>query len=201
MTSRSSAAEARASEPPDEPRTSATAVDEARLRGMLAEYFDTVYHALRRVGVPTTDLEDCTQEVFIVASGKLHVIIPGRERAFLLGVALRVAAHARRKLRRFPMLSNDESVYDTWEDPSLRPDEEIELRRQRKMVDEVLRKMPEDLRNVFILFEIEELTMLEIASALELPSGTVASRLRRAREEFTRIATRVVAQSTGGRNA
>jgi RNA polymerase sigma-70 factor, ECF subfamily len=201
MMFRSSTAEAMAPEPPDEPRTLASAVDEARLRGMIDEYFDTVYYALRRVGVPTADLEDYTQEVFIVASGKLHVIIPGRERAFLLGVALRVAAHARRKLRRFPMLSDDQSTYETWEDPSLRPDEEIELRRQRKLVDEVLKKMPEDLRHVFILFEIEELTMVEIASALELPSGTVASRLRRAREEFTRIATRAVARSTGGRHA
>jgi RNA polymerase sigma-70 factor (ECF subfamily) len=201
MTSRSNTAEAVSSDAPDDPRTSAMTVDEARLRGMIDEYFDAVYYALRRVGVPTADLEDCTQEVFIVASDKLHVIIPGRERAFLLGVALRVAAHARRRLRRFPMLWDDENAYSAWEDPSLRPDEEIELRRQRRVVDQVLKKMPEDLRNVFILFEIEELTMLEIASALELPTGTVASRLRRAREEFAKMASRVVARSEGGRHA
>jgi RNA polymerase sigma-70 factor (ECF subfamily) len=201
MKDRSNTAQALASEPPDEPRRSAGTVDEARIRTMLDEFFDTVYFALRRVGVPTTDLEDCTQEVFIIASNKLHVIIPGRERAFLLGVALRVAAHARRRLRRFPMFSDNESAYATWEDPSLRPDEEMELRRRRALVDQVLKKMPEDLRNVFILFEIEELTMLEIASALELPSGTVASRLRRAREEFTRIAAQAVVRSKGGRHA
>ena len=201
MKSRSNAAEVFASELPDEPRTSASTVDEARVRAMIDEFFDTVYYALRRVGVPPGDLEDCTQEVFIIASNKLPVIIPGRERAFLLGVALRVAAHTRRRLRRFPMFSNDESAYATWEDPSLRPDEEMELRRRRALVDQVLKKMSEDLRNVFILFEIEELTMLEIASALELPSGTVASRLRRAREEFTRIANREMARSEGGRNA
>lgn len=201
MKFRSNTAEALAPDTPDEPRTSANSVDEARLRGMLDEFFDTVYFALRRVGVPTADLEDCTQEVFIIASNKLHVIIPGRERAFLLGVALRVAAHARRRLRRFPLFSDDENAYAAWADPSLRPDEEMDLRRRRAMVDQVLKKMPEDLRNVFILFEIEELTMLEIASALELPSGTVASRLRRAREEFTRIASRAMGRSEGGRDA
>lgn len=201
MKFRSNTAEASAPELPDEPRTSASSVDEARLRAMLDEFFDTVYYALRRVGIPTADLEDCTQEVFIIASDKLHVIIPGRERAFLLGVALRVAAHTRRRLRRFPLFSDDESAYATWEDPSFRPDEEMELRRRRVLVDQILKKMPEDLRNVFILFEIEELTMLEIASALELPTGTVASRLRRAREEFTRIAARAVARLEGGRHA
>lgn len=201
MKFRSNMAEALAPELPDEPRTSAASVDEARVRAMIDEFFDAVYHALRRVGVPAGDLEDCTQEVFIIASGKLHVIIPGRERAFLLGVAFRVAAHARRRMRRFPLFSNDENAYVTWEDPSLRPDEEMDLRRRRALVDQVLKKMSEDLRNVFILFEIEELTMLEIASALELPTGTVASRLRRAREEFTRLATRAMARSEGGRNA
>jgi len=202
MIFRLNAAEALASELRGESRKETSSADEVRLRAMVDEFFDTVYYALRRVGVPTADLEDCTQEVFIVATDKLQVIIPGRERAFLLGVALRVAAHARRRLRKFPMLSDeDESIYATWEDPSLRPDEEIELRYQRALVAQVLDKMPDDLRDVFILFEIEELTMLEIASALEMPTGTVASRLRRARDEFTRIAARAMAQSTGGRHA
>jgi RNA polymerase sigma-70 factor (ECF subfamily) len=43
---------------------------------------------------------------------------------------------------------------------------------------------------VFALYELEELTMAEIASILDLPEGTVASRLRRAREEFRTIAKR-----------
>ena len=44
--------------------------------------------------------------------------------------------------------------------------------------------MPKDLRTVFVLFEIEELTMAEISNVVEIPTGTVASRLRRAREVF-----------------
>ena len=41
-----------------------------------------------------------------------------------------------------------------------------------------------DLRSVFILYEVEEMTMAEIAAVLQIPPGTVASRLRRAREDF-----------------
>ena len=44
--------------------------------------------------------------------------------------------------------------------------------------------MPEDFRNVFVLFELECMTMTEIAHVLSIPAGTVASRLRRARELF-----------------
>jgi RNA polymerase sigma-70 factor (ECF subfamily) len=44
--------------------------------------------------------------------------------------------------------------------------------------------MPEELRVVFTLYEFEGLKMLEIAELLDIPSGTVASRLRRARKLF-----------------
>jgi RNA polymerase sigma-70 factor, ECF subfamily len=52
------------------------------------------------------------------------------------------------------------------------------------LLDAVLATLPPELRQVFVLFELEELTMREIAAALRLPAGTVASRLRRAREMF-----------------
>jgi RNA polymerase sigma-70 factor (ECF subfamily) len=47
-----------------------------------------------------------------------------------------------------------------------------------------------DLRSVFVLFEIEELSTQEIAVLLGIPTGTAASRLRRAREEFDRLLAR-----------
>ena len=46
----------------------------------------------------------------------------------------------------------------------------------------------------FVLYEIEELTMAEIASVLELPPGTVASRLRRARAAFSERVQRFARQ-------
>jgi len=52
------------------------------------------------------------------------------------------------------------------------------------MLDRVLSDMDGDLRTVFVLYEFEELSMAEIADALSIPRGTVASRLRRARGDF-----------------
>jgi RNA polymerase sigma-70 factor, ECF subfamily len=171
---------------------------QARLRGMVDEHFDTVWRALRRLGVPAGEVDDCAQQVFVIAMRKLASIVEGRERAFLLGTAVNVASHARRSLRRrreVPEL--DEEAQET-PDRSLRPDEVIEQKRMRAMLDEVLAAMPEELRAVLVLFELEELTMAEIALALGLPAGTVASRLRRAREEFARLSARIVAQGAQG---
>jgi RNA polymerase sigma-70 factor (ECF subfamily) len=70
------------------------------------------------------------------------------------------------------------------------PDECVDQKRLREWLDEVLSAMPDDLRAVFVLFELEELSSQEIARHLELPVGTVASRLRRARDVFSQLAAR-----------
>ena len=61
----------------------------------------------------------------------------------------------------------------------------LDEQRARAMLDEIIAGMGEELSAVFVLHEIEEVTMAEIASMLEIPAGTVASRLRRAREAFS----------------
>jgi RNA polymerase sigma-70 factor (ECF subfamily) len=60
----------------------------------------------------------------------------------------------------------------------------------------VLGEIPIETRSVFVLFELEELTVPEIADMLELPIGTVASRLRRGRELFRAAATRLRARTS-----
>ena len=66
--------------------------------------------------------------------------------------------------------------------PDLEPDRALELRRARDLLDEALGTLADADRAVFVLAELEQLTRAEIASALAIPEGTVASRLGRARE-------------------
>ena len=72
-------------------------------------------------------------------------------------------------------------------------------RRLSELLDVVLEQMPIDLRTVFVLFELEGLSAPEIAAALSIPLGTVASRLRRARQTFAQAAARLpIERVTGG---
>jgi len=172
--------------------------DKARLRAMVDGYFDQVCVALKRLGVDEADIEDNAQRVFMVAQAKLRLIERKSERAFLLGTAAKVASHARRsKRRRREVKDEDDSVFDA---PGvvLAPDEIVEQKQMRELLDEVLTAMPEELREMLVLFELEELSMQEIGVALEMKMGTVASRLRRAREKFAEISERVV-KNRGGR--
>lgn len=161
------------------------ASDDAANR-FVRDYFDFVWRVLRRFGLSTADADDAAQRVMLTATARLADIEVGRERAFLFRVASFMASRERRGRRRRP----EDSVADLDEmaETGADPEALLAARRARQRLDAVLRQMPEDLRAAFVLFEIEGLTKEEVAHALEIPPGTAASRLRRAREDFARRA-------------
>lgn len=170
--------------PPEQSRP--FVLDSVKLRALQEEHFEFLWRSLRRLGVPEADVDDAVQQVFLVAARR--VIQPGAERAFLFSTALRVASHARRTLRR-RRESGDEIPEQTDMTPSA--EELLDQRRARALLDEVLAELPIDLRAVFILFELEEMTVVEIATMMSIPTGTAASRLRRARELFHETVARL----------
>jgi len=145
-------------------------------------YFTDVWRFLRRLGFSVDAADDAAQDLFFVAVRRLDEIEPGRERAFLLGSALRIAKNLQRKRDREVPTSPDE-VDDAVLDEGT-PEDKLDDVKARALVYRLLAGLDEDLRVVFVMFELEELTMHEIADLLSIPIGTVASRLRRARDEF-----------------
>ena len=166
----------------------------ARLRRLLREYFEFVWRTLRRLGLDDSEAEDAAQEVFWVAARRLSLIQEQSERAYLFSTALRIAATHRRSRRR-----RAEVIQPSFDEQrSLAPDPE-ELRQQeeaRALLGDVLASMDLDLRAVFVLFELEELSGPAIAELLGIPVGTVNSRLRRARAVFRRAVRRETARSS-----
>ncbi len=179
---------------PSAPAPTLAPSDKARLAAIISDNFDFIWRSLRRLGVPGGEVDDCAQQVFWVASRKLGVITIGSERAFLFSTALRVASDARRSRGRRREVPEDDAVQPT--DPGPRPDEVADQKRARAVLDDVLAMMTLELRAVFVLFELEEMSTPEIADLLEIPAGTVASRLRRAREEFQKLVTRMRAKGS-----
>lgn len=169
----------------------------ARLRAMALENFQFIWRSLRRLGVgePTTD--DATQQVFEIAARRLDEIEVGKERAFLFKTAVRVAMERRRQVARARETLDELTLQDA-RDPGPTPEQALEWQRSRALLDAVLDAMPLELRTVFVLFELEGLSSVQIAPLLDVPVGTVASRLRRAREEFSAQAKRIRARQTFG---
>lgn len=172
--------------------TSASGADE-RIRNFVLNHYSFVWRLLRRLGVTSANAEDATQDVFIIADRKLQTLWPSSERSFLYGIALRIAANRRRTERRHPEFSETEILAEL-PDSAPGADALLDAERARAMTDLILESMPFEQRVVFVLFEIEELSATQIAELLQIPSGTVASRLRRGRELFYKAVGRLEAR-------
>jgi RNA polymerase sigma-70 factor (ECF subfamily) len=160
-----------------------TVAREAALARLLTQHFRMVWRALRRLGVPVHTVDDSAQEVFLIASRKLDSIEAGQEKRFLYGVALRVAANARRARAARPETPFGELVEETASaTPS--PEALLDRKRARELLDEALERLPDELRTAFVLFELEGCSGPVVAELCDIPLGTAASRLRRAREAF-----------------
>jgi RNA polymerase sigma-70 factor, ECF subfamily len=125
-----------------------------------------------------------------VAARRSNDIQAGSEHSFLYGVALRVASQEVKKQRASAPLADLEAVPQI-ADKTPSPEEQLVHHQARELLDEVLDTLPEELRVVFVLFELEGLEVREIAALQRVPVGTASSRLRRAREEFSAVAKRV----------
>jgi RNA polymerase sigma-70 factor (ECF subfamily) len=157
------------------------ALGEKRLRAMVEAHFAFVWRSMCHLGVPEADAEDAAQQVFLVASRRLAAIAIGKERAFLFGTAIKVAAHARRdRARRREIVAPELDLLDAGPNP----EELLDRARAHALLEDALEAMDPDERAAYVLFEIEQLSKSEVAELLGIPEGTVASRVRRAREEF-----------------
>jgi RNA polymerase sigma-70 factor (ECF subfamily) len=170
----------------------------ARLAKLVTDQFPFVWRLLRRIGVHESDADDAAQQVFIVLSQRLEEVRPNAERAFLFSTAMHVGARARRsRLRKREDLGGE---LETRTDDAPSQEELLDRRRAREVLDHLLDEMPLDLRVVFVLFELEQLSTPEIAELVGIPPGTAASRLRRAREDFAeRVARREARRNFRGK--
>jgi len=143
-----------------------------------------VWRSLRRLGVSERDVDDVCQEVFVIVHRKLSTFdATAAMRTWLFGIARRVAAdHRKRAHVRRETLAGPSEIFVNQPCPSDESDA-FELRRARAVLDEILDELDDAKRAVFVLFELEEMPMSEVAKAVECPLQTAYSRLAAARKQ------------------
>ena len=141
-----------------------------------------VLRTLRRLGVTDRDVEDMAHEVFLAVHRELGKYDRTRPiRPWLFAFCFRIASHHRRKTRRETV----QDVADVAIDPGDGADTLLDRERKRRLVLAALDELELDRRAVFVLHELDGFTCDAIAQSLEIPLGTVYSRLRLARGDFT----------------
>lgn len=179
-----------------ETQAGSTVTELERFSSLVTQNLDFVWRTVRRLGVPASEADDAAQQVFVIAHQKLSEIRLGSERAFLIAVATRVASRMRRTIQRREMAQ--QQIADNPDIGSPFAEFGVGRVEARDLLDRVLDTMPPEIRIVFVLFELEDLSVDNIAEVLELPRGTVATRLRRARMLFAEASERLQAQRQGG---
>jgi RNA polymerase sigma-70 factor (ECF subfamily) len=152
-----------------------------RIAAAVAHHHALVWRTLRRFGVLEREVDDAAQQVFLAFAERLDEVDVGKEPGYLVSIAVRVAANARRKHARSPEVLSDD--VDTVMATST-PEALLDQKQLREELDRGLLTLPLEQRSVFVLFELEGFSLPEIADSLGVPLGTATSRLRRARAGF-----------------
>lgn len=152
----------------------------SEFRRIVDEHAAYLWRALRHLGVRDRDLEDVCQEVFLVAHRRLEDFRgESSMRTWLYGIAVRLASEHRRRAhvrREVPSAELPQLEIAATAQIQVESNELLELLRG------ILEQLDDDKRAVFVLYEIEELDMKEVASALGCPLQTAYSRLHAARK-------------------
>ena len=163
------------------------------------QYFDFVWSTARRLGVEPESMDDVVQEVFIVIHAKLDSLQkPEALRSFIYGVVRRTVSTHRRAKRSRPLTGFAGSVGPEAVSHSPTPLEQTEANAKLQLLAKLLDELDEPKRELFALVELEELTVPEAATLLEIPLNTAYSRLRLAREAFEAALSRHQARSREG---
>lgn len=165
------------------------------VRAVHASHGDFVWASLQRLGVRDAALEDLFQEVFLVVHER-GASFEGRSRlsTWLYGICLRVVvAHRRRAWVRREKPTDNVPEPEPTPDPKA-PDAALEQRQAQRRLTEVLDAMEPERRALFVMIVIEEIPTEEVAVLLDVPVGTVHSRMHAARKQFEDCVKRVNAR-------
>jgi RNA polymerase sigma-70 factor, ECF subfamily len=152
-----------------------------------------VLRTVRRMGVPSSEVEDVAQNVFLVVHRHIGSYEGrGSVKAWLFGIVRRAVADHRRARRRRPEVPVMDPPVGAVEPQT---EAALDRARERALLDRALDSLDEAKREVFVLFELEQMPMLEVAAAVGCPLQTAYSRLYAARE---RVKEMVLSAAKGG---
>ena len=160
-----------------------------RFEELYRAHFAYVWRTLCRLGWPREEVADAAQDVFLVAFRKLEQFEQRSSlRTWLFGICYRCTLARWRRADRH-QVAPPAAVEAL---PDRAPDQAtvLETGQRRAVLETILEQLSVEQRAVFTLYEIEGLEGADIAEVLQIPIGTVYSRLRSAREVFWKAVAR-----------
>ncbi len=160
-------------------------------RSLFDDHYPFVWRTLLHFGLSPTNADDAAQDVFLVVYRRLQDF-DGRThpRGWLFGIARRVALSHHRGERRALRRLDHEEVGEVEKQCDDNPEAALERKEAEEFMVDFLNELPPAQRDTFFLAELEGCTVPEIAEAMGVGLNTAYSRLRLAREKFSRTVDR-----------
>jgi RNA polymerase sigma-70 factor, ECF subfamily len=165
----------------------------ARFQQVALPHMDAAYNLARWLTGDSQEGEDVAQEAFLRAFKFFDSYRGGDARTWLLAIVRNVFYSEYRRTRSSGASTEfDEEMHSLGDDDSpygmgrsdLNPESILSRGDDIRLLDRALQALPVEYREALVLREIEDLSYKEIANTLDVPIGTVMSRLARARERL-----------------
>jgi len=157
-----------------------TARNAPELLELVQNHYALVYRFAYRLTGSSADAEDLTQQTFLTAQMKLQQLrTPDNAKAWLCTIVRNAYLKNQRSKNGMPVCSLQSVAEPADSDPS-------ELEFDSEELQAALNELPEEFRTTLILFYFDEFSYKEIADQLEVPIGTVMSRLARGKSHIRR---------------
>jgi RNA polymerase sigma-70 factor (ECF subfamily) len=150
------------------------------------DHFAFVWRSAKRLGVRDASLDDVVQEVFVIVHRRLAEF-EGRSsmKTWLFGITLRVSRDHRRSTMRKDRDGGAEPIDpDTLGTSTSGPSESLERTQAVRLLHAILDELDDERREIFVMSELEQMAMPDIAATLGLNVNTAYARLRAARQSF-----------------
>jgi len=163
-------------------------IRELEFKVLCQRHRDEIYRYARALLANRADAEDASQEVLLRLWNHLPRLNPFNLRAWLLRTTHHYCLDQIRRRSKFaePMLADDEILAERPDELAVNPSFAAESASRLLQAQRALAQLPENLRSVFILYEVNGLRYREIAETLEIPVNSVKVYLLRARQRLSK---------------
>lgn len=153
---------------------------QAEFESLYREYFGFAWASLRRLGVPNAAMDDAAQDLWVTVHRRLDSYDPDASmKAWIFGIARRVASHYRRTAQR-----NARKIAALSFSDQRRSDQPIGRREIALTMETFLGRLDECKRVAFVLSELEGWSAPEIARVAGTNANTIYSRIRLAKQQL-----------------
>jgi RNA polymerase sigma-70 factor, ECF subfamily len=180
--------------------TSARSGDPTAFELLMRRHNQRVYRVVRSVLRDDADVEDVMQQAYLAAFAHLEQFAGTAQwSTWVCRIAINEAISRNRQRHRLTYTDDvlEEAVTELWRGPTVDPERSAGGRELRQLVEEEIDRLPEALRTVVVLREIEGMSTAETAAVLQVGEDVVKTRLYRARSSLRQHIEKRVGERLG----